>query len=123
VIVHGKERQLSAELAGEVYRIAREAIINACRHSGAKEIVAEVEYRSTELRVAVRDNGCGIDSHSLQWGRAGHWGLQGMRERAERIGAQLRLWSGLESGTEVELCVADRVGLEHSRLLQSSATA
>ena len=112
VVVHGKERELRAGLSDEVYRIGREAIINAYRHSGAKDIEAEVEFRPSELRIAVRDNGCGINPQELQWGRNGHWGLQGMRERAERIGAQLRLWSRVALGTEVELCVPGQVAFE-----------
>jgi signal transduction histidine kinase len=109
VVVHGREKELRAELSDEVYRIVREAIVNACRHSRAGDIEAEVEYRHTELRIAVRDNGCGIDPQDLRWGRNGHSGLQGMRERAERIGARLRLLSGVALGTEVELCVPNRV--------------
>ena len=112
VVVHGKERGLRAGLSDEVYRIGREAIINAYRHSDAKDIEAEVEFRPSELRIAVRDNGCGINLQELQWGRNGHWGLQGMRERAERIGAQLRLWSRVALGTEVELCVPGQVAFE-----------
>jgi len=112
VVVHGKERGLRAGLRDEVYRIGREAIVNAYRHSRAKDIETEVEFRPTQLRIAVRDNGCGIDPHELQWGRSGHWGLQGMRERAERIGARLRLWSRVALGTEVELCVPGTVAFE-----------
>jgi signal transduction histidine kinase len=115
VVVHGKERRLRAGLSDEVYRIGREAIINAYRHSRAKDIETEVEFRPSELRIAVRDNGCGIDPRELQWGRNGHWGLQGMRERAERIGAQLRLWSRVALGTEVELCVPGQVAFEQSQ--------
>jgi signal transduction histidine kinase len=112
VVVQGRERELRPELRHEVYRIVCEAIVNACRHSRATEIETEVEYRPRELRIAVRDNGCGIDLRELQWGRAGHWGLQGMRERANRIGARLRLRSSVALGTEVELCVPSRVAFE-----------
>jgi signal transduction histidine kinase len=105
VVIQGRERELKAGLRDEVYRVGREAIFNACRHSRATEIETEVEYRATGLRIAVRDNGCGIDPQQLRWGRPGHWGLQGMRERAERIGARLRLWSRVTLGTEVELSV------------------
>ncbi|HET6899724.1 MAG TPA: hypothetical protein VFK70_15315 [Vicinamibacteria bacterium] len=54
----------------------------------------------------VRDDGRGLDPGIVELGgREGHWGLQGMRERAQRIGAQLQFWSGRGTGTEVELTV------------------
>jgi signal transduction histidine kinase len=89
----------------EVYRIGREALVNAFSHSKARKIEAELEYGSRELRVLIRDNGRGIDPEVLQRGRDGHWGLPGMRERAERIGARLSLWSSATAGTEVELSI------------------
>jgi signal transduction histidine kinase len=113
VVVIGRQRELKAGLSDELYSIGREAIVNAYRHSRAKHIETEIEYRPRELRIAVRDNGCGIDPQELQWGRPGHWGLQGMRERAERIGARLRLLSKVALGTEVELCVPSRVAFGH----------
>ena len=112
--VHGRERELRAGLRDEIYLIGREAIINACRHSRASEIEIEVEYRPTELCIVVRDNGCGIAPQVLQWGRNGHWGLKGMRERADRIGARLRLSSKVALGTEVELCVPGRIAFQQA---------
>jgi len=114
VVVEGPQRELRAGLRDELYCIGREAIINAHRHSRAMQIVTEIEYRSTELRIAVRDNGCGIDPQALE--RAGHWGLQGMRERAERIGARLRILSRVALGTEIELCVPSRIAFERSEV-------
>ena len=112
VVVLGREKELRRGLLDQVYGIGREAIVNACRHSRAKEIETEVEYRPTELRIAVRDNGCGMGPQELEGGRRGHWGLAGMRERADRIGAQLRLWSKVALGTEVELCVPGWIAFE-----------
>src|SRR4030095_6276483 len=48
LVVHGRERELRAGPRDEVYRIGREAIINACRHSRATEIEGEGEYRTTQ---------------------------------------------------------------------------
>jgi signal transduction histidine kinase len=112
VIVEGRQRELRAGLGDQLYRIGREAIFNAYRHAQAKRIETEIEYRPTELRIAVRDDGCGIDPRLLQ--RAGHWGLRGMRERAERMGAQLRVLSRIALGTEIELSVPSRVAFEQS---------
>jgi signal transduction histidine kinase len=114
VVVEGRQRVLKALLRHEVYRIGREAIVNAYRHSQAKNIETEIDYRSAELRIAVRDNGCGIDPRELKWGRSGHWGLQGMRERAEQIGARFRVLSKVALGTEVELCVPARTAFERA---------
>jgi signal transduction histidine kinase len=112
VVVEGRHRQLTEPLRNDVYRIGREAIVNAYRHSQAKDIEAQIDYRPGELRIAVRDNGCGIDPQKLRWGQRGHWGLQGMRERAERIGARLRVLSKVALGTEVELSVPGRIAFE-----------
>jgi len=114
VVVCGTERALSAGPFEEVYRIGREAILNAYRHSRAKVIEAEIEYRPTEVRVAIRDNGCGMDSQQLQREGGKPWGLLGMRERAERLGARLCLLSKVAVGTEVELRVPNRVAFEQA---------
>src|SRR5262249_54785388 len=105
VIVEGRPRGLHPILRDEVYRIGREALINAFRHSRAKSVEVEVEYGVNHLRILVRDDGCGIDPQVLRSGRDGHFGLTSMRERAERIGAQLTVGSRAASGTEVELSV------------------
>jgi signal transduction histidine kinase len=77
-------------------------------------IEAEIEYRPTEVRISIRDNGCGMDSHQLQRHGDKHWGLLGMRERAERLGARLSLLSKVALGTEVQLRVPNRVAFEQS---------
>jgi signal transduction histidine kinase len=103
---------LQPAIRNDVYSIGREALVNAFRHSQASNIEAELEYGVNQLRVLVRDNGCGIDLEVLHSGRDGHWGLSGMRERAERIGARLKVSSSAASGTEVELRVPSRVAFE-----------
>jgi len=114
VVVEGPERELKADVRDEVYRIGCEAIANAFRHSGATEIETEIEYRPTELRIRVRDNGCGIDPLELEWSGRENGGLQEMRGRAERFGGRLRLFSKVGLGTEVELCVPARVVFEQN---------
>jgi signal transduction histidine kinase len=96
----------------EIYRIGREALVNAFRHSRAKHIEVEVEYAVSQFRVFVRDDGRGIDSQVLESGREGHWGLPGMRERAEAIGGRLMVWSRAGSGTEIELSLPGHVAFE-----------
>ena len=109
VIVDGEQRPLHPVLRDEVYRIGREALINAFRHARAKKIEMELKYSAKQLCVLVRDDGCGIDPNVLQTGRDGHWGLSGMRERADRIGARLHVMSSASAGTEIELSVPGNV--------------
>lgn len=106
VIVEGKPQRLSPELQNEVYRIAHEVMRNAFRHADANRIEAEIRYEKSELRLRVRDDGRGLDSKVFETRRRpGHWGLSGIHERADQIGAQLRIFSEDGAGTEIELTV------------------
>ena len=109
VLVEGTPLPLQAAIHDEVYSIGREALVNAFRHSGASNIEVELEYTASRMRVLVRDNGRGINADVLRTGRDGHWGLSGMRERAERIGAKFKIMSGPSAGTEVELSVPGHI--------------
>jgi len=112
VIVDSVTRPLRPLIRDEVYRIGREALLNALKHAHANRIEVEVEYASRHLRVLVRDDGRGIDPQVLHSGREGHWGLVGIRERSERIGANLRLRSRIGAGTEVDLTVPGTIAFE-----------
>jgi signal transduction histidine kinase len=103
VSIEGKPRDLHPVLRDDIYRIVREALRNAFHHAQASNIEAEITYSERLLRLRIRDDGKGIDPKLLDAGRDGHWGLPGMRERAQQIGAQLEMWSELGAGTEVEL--------------------
>jgi signal transduction histidine kinase/ligand-binding sensor domain-containing protein len=109
VLVAGARRPIVPGVRDCVYLIAREALANALRHAGANRVDVELEYASGYLRVHVSDDGCGIRPEVIEFGKAGHWGVSGMRERAEHIGATLRLRSRVNGGTEVELHVPDRI--------------
>jgi signal transduction histidine kinase/ligand-binding sensor domain-containing protein len=105
-VVEGHVRELHPLVLEECYCIGREAIINALKHSQGQHVEAEITYDSRQFRLRVRDDGRGIEPKILEaGGRSGHWGLQGMHERAQKIGGQLRFWSRPETGTEVELIV------------------
>jgi signal transduction histidine kinase/ligand-binding sensor domain-containing protein len=112
VVMEGMPRALHPVIRDEVYRIGRESLVNAFRHARASKIEVEVDYSASNLRILVRDNGCGIDPEVLRAGRDGHWGLPGMRERAEKVGAKLRVWSRAAAGTEVELTVPGQVAFQ-----------
>jgi signal transduction histidine kinase len=109
VFVQGQPKKLSADIQEQIYRIGREAILNALRHARATTIEAEVKYLPRGLRLAVRDNGCGIDPQIVRSGSDSHWGLLGMRERAGSIGAKLQIWSRPGAGTEVEISLPDKI--------------
>lgn len=116
LIEEGDRQTLSATTKNEVCRIALEILRNAYRHARATRIEAEIRYDDQVLRVRIRDNGKGIDPKVLkEGGIAGHWGLRGVRERADRIGAKLEFWSEAGAGTEVQLTVPADVAYETSR--------
>jgi signal transduction histidine kinase/ligand-binding sensor domain-containing protein len=112
VIVEGEQRPLHPVLRDEVYRIGREALLNAFRHAHAKKIEIELKYSSRSLCILVRDDGRGIDPGFLKSGRDGHWGLSGMRERADRIGARFHVMSSAFAGTEIELSIPGNIAFQ-----------
>jgi signal transduction histidine kinase len=106
VEVEGAPWNLHPIVRDEIYRVASEALRNAFRHAQAKQIEVEFRYDERELRLRVRDDGKGIDATFLKVeGRAGHFGLHGMRERAKLMGGKLTVWTAAESGTEIELVI------------------
>jgi signal transduction histidine kinase/ligand-binding sensor domain-containing protein len=113
LIEEGEKRPLSVTARNEIYRVALEVLRNAYRHAHATRIEVEIRYDDRVLRIRIRDNGRGVDSTVLKNGAAaGHWGLQGVRERAERIGARLDFWSEVGAGTEVQLTVPAHVAYQ-----------
>jgi signal transduction histidine kinase len=105
-VVEGRLRNLHPILEEEIYRIVGEALSNAFQHARAQRIEIETRYDARHLRVRVRDDGVGISASVLsEEGRAGHWGLRGMRERAKAMCGQLEVWSEHGAGTQVELTI------------------
>ena len=120
ILVEGQPKAFNPAVQEQIYLIVREAVHNALQHSGATAVEAEVEYSARRLRVIVRDNGCGMDPQVIRSGRDLHWGLQGMRERAASLGAQLRIWSRHDAGTEVEISIPIR-NVAHAFIQLASA--
>jgi PAS domain S-box-containing protein len=106
VMVTGPENQWPPQIQSEIYRIGREALVNAFRHSQAKVVELELAYSDRDLRMRIRDNGCGIDPEVLENGRDGHWGLAGMRERATRVGGLIEISSSASAGTDIQLLIS-----------------
>ncbi len=105
----GVARVLDPAVYNDTYWIGREALINAFQHSRSAKIEVEITYDRAGVRLTVRDDGSGLDQATLERGREGHWGLAGMRERAQKIGAQLNIWSRSGVGTEVKLTIPAEV--------------
>jgi signal transduction histidine kinase len=102
--VVGDTREMHPIVHDEIYRIGHEAIRNACLHSGSSQLEVELRYEH-RLTLRVSDNGTGIDPVIADRGKDGHFGLQGMRERASRIGGELTLASSSGCGPEIRLIV------------------
>lgn len=102
--VVGDAKRIHPIVNDEIYRIGYEAIRNACVHSSASRLEVELTY-GHDLSLRVADNGLGIDSEVADRGKDGHFGLQGMRERAVRIVGKLTIVSSPRSGTEIRLTV------------------
>jgi len=105
----GIQMSLRPLVQAEVERIVREAVANAVQHSGADLIRLDVVYQPAHFFVSVSDNGCGIDRQTQESGRNGHWGIPGMRERAESIGGRLRILPHAPHGTVVEISLPGAV--------------
>ncbi len=106
--VIGDVRFMHPIVRDEVYRVGYEAIRNACVHSQGSKLRVTLTY-ADELSVDVADNGVGLDPLVADRGKEGHFGLQGMRERAARIAGKLTVISSPESGTHVKLAVPGKI--------------
>jgi signal transduction histidine kinase len=115
VSVEGTPRDLDPILRDDIYRIAREAVSNAFRHAKASKIEADILYDEKLFQLRIRDDGNGMDSTLRYTGRPGHWGLAGMRERAQEIGGELDVWSEIGAGAEVELRIPGSIAYGRPR--------
>jgi len=114
----GGSEILRSHVVDEVFCIAREALTNAFRHSEASRIVVELDYQKGEFRMSCRDNGRGFDRVALSANQTnGHWGLHGMAERAQSIGANFACTSDADQGTEIQVRVPARLAYARSSRL------
>jgi signal transduction histidine kinase/ligand-binding sensor domain-containing protein len=93
----GRARRLRVPVLDEVLAIGREAVRNAFLHAQAGNIEVTLRYGEREFELSVNDDGVGIDAAG-HGGRAGHWGIPGMRERAAELGATIDLRSAPGQG-------------------------
>jgi len=117
VVVEGFAQTLHPNVHIEIFRIAREGLRNAFNHSHARRIETEIAYSNNLFRLRIRDDGKGIDPDVRNRAkRIGHWGLAGMRERAQRVGGELEVWSEPGAGTEVDLRIPASIVYETSSI-------
>jgi signal transduction histidine kinase/ligand-binding sensor domain-containing protein len=107
----GEPKDLHPIVADEAYRIAYEAVRNARMHARANKLLIELEY-GERLILRITDDGIGMDTAMLEHGRPGHFGLQGMRERAAHAEGKLTLTSAPGAGTVVTLIVPGGIAFQ-----------
>ena len=100
--VTGAYRSLSPSQEQELFRVAKEAVGNATRHAAGASIAVSLVYSEDAVALRVSDDGAGFDVDAAS-ARAGHYGVRGMRERAEAMGASFRMESAPGKGTTVLL--------------------
>jgi signal transduction histidine kinase/ligand-binding sensor domain-containing protein len=106
--VNGESREMHPVVRDEIYRIGYEAMRNACAHSRADRMAVTLQY-AHDLTLRISDNGVGIEADVVEQGKEGHFGLRGMKERAQRIDSKLTIISSPDSGTTITLIVPGRV--------------
>lgn len=102
--VFGAFHPLPAETEREVLRVAQEAIHNVKKHSGARQMLVQLEYEPDRIVLEVQDDGRGVAMQQNAENLLGRYGLTGMRERAEAIHGTLDVTSAPGEGTKVRLC-------------------
>jgi signal transduction histidine kinase/ligand-binding sensor domain-containing protein len=114
----GEPRYIHPIVADEVYRIAHEAVRNVRMHARASQLLLELEY-GQRLILRITDDGIGMDSALLEQGRPGHFGLQGMRERAAHTEGKLTITSAPGAGTVITLIVPGAIAFQTEQSMLS----
>ncbi len=99
---------MSREVELAFYRIAQEALNNVVRHAEAKHAVLSIVF-DEEIKLDVTDDGIGfaVPQSPIELAPGGHFGLRGMRERADLIGARLEVQSGTGKGTKLSIRIKE----------------
>jgi len=114
--VTGAPGRLGGRQEQHLLRLAQEAVANAARHAQARKIEVRLTHLPREVRLEVRDDGDGFDCANVLGTSEGHFGLQGMAERAEKIGGVFRIESAPGAGTGIVVTVP----AEHAPRLSES---
>ena len=106
VRVEGIPHRLDASHEHHLLRIGLEALTNALKHSGARRIDIVLRFTADATELIVQDDGCGLEQ-GLQDVRRSHFGLRGIRERADKLGGTLQMDS-TPGGTRLSVSVPAR---------------
>ncbi|HUI78187.1 MAG TPA: two-component regulator propeller domain-containing protein [Bryobacteraceae bacterium] len=105
VDISGESRSLPEEMEQNLLRIAQEGVTNVLKHSGASKVRVKLHTEARKIYLRIADNGKGFEQQEAFSAMGGHFGLIGMRERAEQMGGELRLASHPGEGTQLEVTV------------------
>lgn len=106
--VTGPVHQLPGRTEAHLLRVAQEAVTNIIKHADAQHAKIELSHTAESALLRVSDDGRGFDLESSAGSTAGHFGLVGMRERAEKVGGHLSVFSTPGGGTTIEIKIAQR---------------
>ncbi|MFZ1399328.1 MAG: histidine kinase [Candidatus Promineifilaceae bacterium] len=106
----GRERRLSSNVELALYRIAQEGLSNVVRHAAANQAKVSLQFGNGEVNLAIEDDGLGfvVPESPAEMAPAGHFGLLGVQERAETIGARLHIKSAPGCGTSLQVSLTMR---------------
>ena len=104
----GPERRLPHEVELALYRIAQEALNNVLRHSKAQHAALQIDFADKEIKLEINDDGIGFEmpKSPTDFAPNGHFGLLGMRERADLIGGRFEVHSKVGVGTRLTVGLA-----------------
>ena len=113
--LEGEQPELQPSVGDEVYKLGREAVRNGRQHACARTVEVRLAFLPHALQLTVRDDGRGMSEELLRSGRTGHWGLQGMVERARNLNGHMLLRSKVGHGTTVRLSLGASVAYRNAR--------
>jgi len=99
----GEERRLTPEIEMALYRMAQEGLSNVARHAQAERVSLAMHFTANEITMTIEDDGQGflVPENPAEFAQSGHFGLLGMHERAELIGARLEIHTRPGHGTRL----------------------
>lgn len=106
--VSGVERRLPYRIETNLLRITTEAATNAVKHAHAQHVWVTLDFGAGDITLTINDDGCGFETASAARLADGHFGLLGMRERAQQLGAALDVRSTPGSGTQVRVILPNK---------------